>query len=425
MFNIIIPVKDKQMPEIFDSIIDRKNTGSEKWDHCDRIFGGENLLPLWVADMDFRTPPEVIKTLSDKAAHGIFGYSTYMDSTYDSVINWFSRRHNWKIDRDWIVYSPGVVPALNLLVRIFTDPSDGIIIQRPVYHPFMKIIENNGRFVLNNPLIRKNDGTYEIDFSHLKKLAAKSAARMMILCSPHNPVGRVWNEDELKNIIRICSENNILLVSDEIHCDLTFEGFKHIPIHTIAGDFCNNIITCTAPSKTFNLAGLQVSNIIIPDKSKRTRFKKSILEAGMSDPNSFAPVALEAAYDNGGQWLDNLLGYIHGNYGFLKNFISGGADKAEVTELQGTYLAWIDFRKYRLGVKELDNIFINTAKVAPSPGHVFGPEGSGFMRFNLACPRSVLEDGMNRIAEAFRGLKQASSPSKKLRYGSYLVGKNH
>ncbi len=392
------------MSGIFDTVIDRKNTGSEKWDRCDEIFGGENLLPLWVADMDFRTPPGVVNALAQKAGHGIFGYTTYMDSTYNSVIKWFSHRHGWEIEKEWILYSPGVVPAISLLIKTFTNLCDGVIIQRPVYHPFAKVIENNGRIVLNNPLRQNSSGQYEIDFDHLRRLSQKPAAKMMLLCSPHNPVGRVWREDELKSIIKICSENNILLVSDEIHSDLVFNNYKHIPIHTIAGDFKDKIITCTAPSKTFNLAGVQISNIIISDEIMRKKFRLSLLKAGMSDPNSFAPAALEAAYNSGGQWLDDLLEYVAGNYEYMKKFLTTELCRSEVIELQGTYLAWVDFRKYNLGIKELDDLFIKKASVAPSPGHVFGPEGSGFMRFNLACPRSVLEEGMKRIAAAFRGL---------------------
>jgi len=392
------------MSNIFDYVIDRKNTGSEKWDHCDNIFGGENLLPLWVADMDFRTPSEVINAIKLKAEHGIFGYSTYMDSTYNSIINWFSRRHGWDIEREWILYSPGVVPAINLLIQTFTSPDDGVIIQRPVYHPFAKVIENNRRTVINNPLRQSISGDYEIDFDHLKKQAQKPAAKMMILCTPHNPAGRVWREDELKAIIKICTENNILLISDEIHCDLTLNGYKHIPLHTIAGDFKDNVIMCTAPSKTFNLAGIQVSNIIISDKLKRKMFKSSLLKAGMLDPNSFAPIAMEAAYNHGEQWLDDLLNYINGNYQLMKKFISEEMNPAVVTELQGTYLAWVDFRNYKLSNTALDDLFIKKAKVAPSPGHIFGPEGSGFMRFNLACPRSVLQEGLEKMGAVFKEL---------------------
>lgn len=392
------------MSQIFDEIISRKNTGSEKWDHCDKIFGGENLLPLWVADMDFRTPPEVIDALSKKAAHGIFGYTAYMDSTYDSVVRWFTRRHGWNIEKEWVLYAPGVVPAINILIQTFTESCDGIIIQRPVYHPFGRVIENNGRRILNNPLRQNRDGSYEIDFKHLREQAEKPSAKMMLLCSPHNPAGRVWREDELKEIIRICSENNILIISDEIHCDLVFKGHRHLPLHTLGGDYSDNIITCTAPSKTFNLAGVQISNTIVPDEVKRKKFRNSLMKAGMLDPNSFATVAMEAAYNFGEPWLDSLLEYVYGNYEFLKSFISSELPDAKIADLQGTYLAWVDFRKYSMTDKELDDLFVKKAGVAPSPGHIFGPEGSGFTRFNLACPRSVLEDGMKRISGAFRGL---------------------
>jgi len=398
----MITGKGNKMQNIFDTVINRKNTGSEKWDHCDRLFGGENLLPLWVADMDFRAPREVLDALAEKAAHGIFGYSTYMGSTYDSVISWFSRRHGWEIKKEWILYSPGVVPALNLLVKTFTGPYDGIIIQRPVYHPFMRVVEGNGRRLLNNPLRQNSSGEYEIDFEDLKEQARQPSAKMMILCSPHNPVGRVWNEDELREIIKICSANDIMLISDEIHCDLILNGHRHIPLSNLAGEFSNRIITCTAPSKTFNLAGLQVSNIIIPEEEKRKKFKKSLMMSSMMECNSFAPVAMEAAYNYGEKWLESLLIYIKGNFEFLKEFISKENINADVTDLQGTYLAWVDFRNYKLETGKLEDLFMKKAGVAPSPGHIFGHEGAGFMRFNLACPRSILEEGLTKMARAFR-----------------------
>ena len=327
------------MNKIFDTFIDRKNTGSEKWDKCDNIFGGGNLLPLWVADMDFRAPQQVLDALSLRAAHGIFGYTSYTESNYESVINWFSRRHGWSIKKEWILYSPGVVPALNLLIQAFTLPGEGVIIQHPVYHPFMKLIGINKRTLLNNPLRQNLSGEYEIDFDHFRSLAQKTEAKMFIFCSPHNPVGRVWREDELKEIINICAKNNILVISDE-----------------------------------------------------------------MNDCNSFAPVAMEAAYNFGDKWLNQLLEYVNGNYEFLKQFILKNLGKAEVIELQGTYLAWIDFRKYMLTADEMNDLFINKAKVAPNFGHQFGHEGNGFIRLNLACPRKTLEDGMNRIAAAFRDI---------------------
>ncbi len=393
------------MPSIFDEIIDRKNTGSEKWDSCDRIFGGENLLPLWVADMDFRAPKPVLDALAERAAHGVFGYTTYSDSTYEAVINWFMKRHGWSLKREWILYSPGVVPALNLLIQAFTSSGDGVIIQQPVYHPFMKLIQANGRTVLNNSLRQNSSGGYEIDFESLSELAARPDAQMMILCSPHNPVGRVWTESELKKIVEICAANNILIISDEIHCDLVFPGHRHMPLHAVAGGYAENIITCTAPSKTFNLAGLQASNIIIPDEKKRNIMKVWLLKNGMSECNSFASVAMEAAYNHCAEWLDDLLLYLSENYRLLKQVVSYRIYGASVSDLQGTYLAWVDFREFGLNDDKLAELFVKSARVAPSTGVTFGPEGSGFMRLNLACPRAVLDEGLARVADAFSELK--------------------
>jgi len=385
----------------FDTIFDRRGTGSEKWDMCDTIFGGSSLLPLWVADMDFRSPPEVIDALTKRVAHGIFGYTAYTESAYTSVINWYRARHGWEIMKEWIVYSPGVVPALSLLVQCFTSPGDGIIIQRPVYHPFMHVIEWNGRKLLNSPLRQGSSGRYEMDFEDLRVKASDPSAKMMILCSPHNPPGRVWRRDELSALIEICSERGILIVSDEIHCDLTYEGIKHIPLPLVRPEYSDRIITCTSPSKTFNLAGLQLSNIIIPDETLRKEFRKISVRNGIFDPNSFAAVAMEAAYNSGGEWLDEMMEYVRGNLEYLKNFLRSDLPAVKVIEPEGTYLVWIDFRGTGMGHKELLRKFVEDAKVAPGQGDIYGPEGEGFMRINLACPRSILEEGLKRITAAF------------------------
>lgn len=385
----------------FDKTIDRHGTGCEKWDMCDRIFGGEGLLPLWVADMDFQSPPEVIKALTDRAAHGIFGYTAYTGSAYNSVIQWFSNRHNWDIKKEWIVYSPGVVPALSLLVQSLTEPGDGVIIQRPVYHPFMHVVQGNGRELLNSPLRQNSRGRFIMDFDDLRDKASDPSAKMMILCSPHNPPGRVWEREELETLVDICAERNLIIVSDEIHCDLIYKGVTHIPLPLIKPEYSDRIITCTAPSKTFNLAGLQISNIIIPDETLRQKFRKALMKNGMVDPNSFAAVAMEAAYTYGADWLDELMVYIKGNLEYMKTALRALLPKVSIIEPEGTYLVWTDFRGFGLGHRELLRIFIEEAKVAPGQGNIYGPEGEGFMRFNLACPRSILEEGMERIIRAF------------------------
>ena len=381
----------------FDAIIDRRGTGSEKWDMCDTIFSGTGLLPLWVADMDFQSPPEVISALTERAAHGIYGYTAYTGSAYESVINWFSTRHGWDIKKEWIVYSPGVVPALSLLVQCFTSPGDGIIIQRPVYHPFMHVVEWNGRKLLNSPLRQDKNGRYEMDLDDLRLRASDPSAKMIILCSPHNPPGRVWRRGELDTLIEICAERGILIVSDEIHCDLTYSGIKHIPLPLVRPEYSDRIITCTSPSKTFNLAGLQLSNIIIPDKTLRKEFRKISVRNGIFDPNSFAAVAMEAAYNNGGEWLDEMMEYVQGNLEFLENFFKSQLSEVKVIEPEGTYLVWTDFRGFGMGYRELLKKFVDEAKVAPGQGDIYGPEGEGFMRINLACPRTILEEGLKEL----------------------------
>jgi len=386
----------------FDRVIDRYGTGCEKWDMCARIFGGDNLLPLWVADMDFQSPPEVIKALTDRAAHGIFGYTAYTDSAYNSVIQWFTTRHNWQIDKEWIIYSPGVVPALSLLVQSLTEPGDGIIIQRPVYHPFMHVVEGNGRVLLNSPLTENGEGRFVMDFDDLRDKAYDPSAKMMLLCSPHNPPGRVWDRDELETLINICAERDILIVSDEIHCDLTHKGITHTPLPLVKPEYSHRIITCTSPSKTFNLAGLQISNIIIPEETLRKKFRKALMKNGMIDPNCFAAVAMEAAYTHGAQWLDELMDYVRENLEYMKSVLNSYLPDVRVIDPEGTYLVWTDFRCFGLDYKELLRIFVEEAKVAPGQGNIYGQEGEGFMRFNLACPRTTLQDGLERICAAFR-----------------------
>lgn len=385
----------------FDTVTDRHGTGCEKWDMCDRIFGGENLLPLWVADMDFQSPPEIIKALVERAEHGIFGYTAYTDSAYESLIQWFSKRHNWNIEKEWIVYSPGVVPALSLLVQSLTEPGDGVIIQRPVYHPFMHVVEGNGRHLLNSPLRQNSDGRFVMDFDDLREKASDPSAKMMFLCSPHNPPGRVWSREELETLVAICAERDIIIVSDEIHCDLTYKGITHIPLPLINPEYSGRIITCTAPSKTFNLAGLQLSNIIIPDRTLRKKFRQALMKNGIIDPNSFAAAAMEAAYNHGAEWLDELMAYVKGNLEHMKHTFRDSLPQIKVLEPEGTYLVWTDFRGFGLNYKELLRIFIEEAKVAPGQGNIYGPEGEGFMRFNLACPRAILEEGIEKIIRAF------------------------
>lgn len=386
----------------FDMVVERRGTASEKWDMCDSLFKGENLLPLWVADMDFPAPPEVIDALTARAKHGIFGYTAYTESSRAAVKRWFKTRHSWDIDMEWILFSPGVVPALGILVQAMTSPGDGVIIQRPVYHPFMKMVEANGRKLLNSPLRQSGTGSYEMDFDDLRAKAADPCAKMMILCSPHNPVGRVWRRDELETLTDICAEKNILIVSDEIHCDLVYREYTHLPLATVKPEYGSRIITCTAPSKTFNIAGLQLSNIIIPDENLRKLYRKALMRSGMFEPNSFAATAMEAAYNYGVPWLDGMMEYVRGNLEFMTELFSKELPEVNVIKPEGTYLAWTDFRKFGIGHGELLRIFVEEARVAPGQGDLYGVEGEGFIRLNLACPRSILEEGLQRVISAFK-----------------------
>lgn len=388
----------------FDRIIDRTGTGSFKWDLADSIFKGEGLLPLWVADMDFASPPEVVAALEERARHGVFGYTAPMPEYFRAVADWFERRHGWQIAPDWIVAAPGVVPALNLLIQTFTEPGDGVIVQKPVYYPFMGAIKNNGRVIINNPL-KLEDNYYRIDFDDLERKAANPRARMLILCSPHNPVGRLWTKEELKRVGEICIARDILVVSDEIHCDLTFRGYRHVPFGSLGSHFLMKSITCTAPSKTFNLAGLQTANLVIADSELRKRYNRTIECLGLKWPNLFGMEALIAAYRHGDDWLDQLMEYLGGNLAFLREFIAAKMPRVTVIEPEATYLVWLDFRDYGLDREALKRLIRDRARLALDDGYIFGsPEGDGFERINIACPRAILVKALDRMQKALSEL---------------------
>lgn len=386
----------------FDRVIDRCHTNSIKWDFAQSIFGVDDVLPMWVADMDFEAPQPVIEALVEKAKHGIFGYADGTESYYEAIMGWMLRRHNWRIERDWICFCPGVVPSLLWLVRAFVKPGEKVVVQSPVYPPFFRSIESNGSELLNNPLKLEN-GQYVIDFVDLEE-KLKSGAKILILCNPHNPVGRVWKREELMKIGELCLKYHVIVVSDEIHSDLIYSGQKHIPFAALSEELAQNSIVCTAPSKTFNLAGLQISNIIIPNPELRRTFKKTLASNGMSHPNIFGLVALEAAYNEGEEWLNQLLVYLKENLNFLLQYIERNVPKVKVIIPEGTYLVWLDFRELGMEPKELQKFLLNKAHVAMNAGYTFGPGGEGFERLNIACPRSVLQEGLGRIARAVNSL---------------------
>lgn len=386
----------------FEKIIDRQGTDCVKWDHHDMKGEVSGMIPMSIADMDFRVPSFITDAMANRVDHGIFGYTVVPGSYFEAIEKWTENRFNWKIKREWIRFSPGVIPALNFTVQTFTEPGDKVIIQPPVYHPFRAAISNNGRVVLNNPL-KVEGGRYGMDLDGLREIIDKRT-KMIILASPHNPVGRVWERDELKALIDLCLENNILIVSDEIHADLIMPGKKHIPTASISDEAAKITLTCTSPSKTFNIAELHVANIIIPDSSLYARFDLALMRAGLNRPNVMGLYATEAAYSNGERWVEELIPYLHGNYLAMKDSLALTLPKIKCAEMEGTYLGWLDFNGFGLSDSKVEEILLTKARVAMTPGRIFGPGGDGFYRMNLACPRAVVEEAVRRMGEAFWGM---------------------
>lgn len=366
------------------------------------INGRQGLLPFWVADMDFSCPQPVIDAVIEEARCGVYGYSCMTAEYKKAFLEWNLRRHGWKLEEGWIVFSPGVVIALNAVVQEFTSPGDKVIVQSPVYHPFFHSIENNGRKVLENKLIERSDGSYSMDFDDLERKASDPAAKVVFLCNPHNPVGRVWREDELARFGEVCSRHGLIIVADEIHSDLIYKGHKHIPFAKLSEDFAARSITCTAPSKTFNLAGLQISDIIVQDAGLRARLEKRLEANGISEPNFFGLAAAGAAYAQGEDWLGQVLCYLEGNADFIGGFLGARMPQIHYRKPEGTYLAWLDFRQMRLEKDALKELLVDKAGLALNQGFIFGNSGDGFARLNFACPRAFLEEGLERIEAAIK-----------------------
>lgn len=390
----------------FDEVIDRSGTNSTKWDKAtlEEKFDEPNALPFWVADMDFKAAQPIIDAIIERTEHGIFGYSTRTDSYYDAIINWTKKRFGWEIDKRWIEYTPGVVPAINFFVQAYCEIGDKVLIQQPVYYPFSDAIKNNGCSLVNSELIY-NGETYEIDFQDFERKAKDPKVKMFILCNPHNPISRVWKKKELIKLGKICIENNILVISDEIHNDLIYPKYKHIMFASISNEFALNSITCTAPSKTFNLAGLQASNIIIPNKKIMEEFREILLKNNIGAQSPLSMTALEAAYNYGEEWLEQLLEYLEGNISFIKEYLKIHLPKAKLIEPQATYLGWIDLREYESNGEKLEKTIIEKGKVAFDGGTWFGSGGAGFMRINYACPRVLLEEGLQRLCKSLNEIK--------------------
>jgi len=387
----------------FDEIIDRRNTNSIKHDFAAEYGKPDGLIPLWVADMDFKVPRCITEALAKSVEHSVFGYSEAKENGayFVAVQKWFSQRFGFDVDADWLVKTPGLVFAMNAAIRAFTKQCDAILIQPPVYGPIKRCVETNGRKLVTNPLVYAN-GEYRIDIKDFEDKIVKNDVRLFILCSPHNPVGRVWEKDELAQIGEICLKHNVLVVSDEIHCDFVYEGNRHTIFGAICESFLSNSIICTAPSKTFNIAGLQASNTFIADPELRQKFIQEICKTGYGKLNTMALVATQAAYENGGEWLGELLAYLKRNYNYAKDFIAANLPKARLAELQGTYLLWLDLSSYGLSESELDRIIVEKAGLWVNKGSEFGDEGNGFVRINIGCPLSILEKAFARLAAALR-----------------------
>lgn len=382
----------------FDKIIDRNSTANIKYDLRNKIFGKDDVLPMWVADMDFETPGFIKDAIIKRAEHSIFGYSFRTDSYHQSITDWLLKRHSWEINHDWIVFSPGVVPALNFSTIAYTQQDDSIIVQPPVYFPFFSAITDNKRIQLNNELLL-DDSKYLIDFNDFEEKAKK--ASMFFLCNPHNPVGRVWTKDELTKLGDICVGNNVIIISDEIHSDLILPGYKHIPMALLSDEIADITVTCIAPSKTFNIAGLATSSVIISNKKLRNKFQQIINRYHLSNGNLFGAIASEAGYTHGARWVDELNSYLNNNFALLKQGLLKGNSTIKLIDAEATYLAWLDFRDTGLNDEEIKKMLINEANLGLSPGSIFGPGGLGFQRINLAAPSTTVKEAVARLIRTF------------------------
>lgn len=383
----------------FDTYVERRGSNSLKYDFATERNMPKDILPLWVADMDFKTASPILEALHKAVDHGIFGYNETKTSYFNAVQKWYKKFFEVELKEEWLLKTPGVVFALAMAVKAYTDIDDAIIIQEPVYYPFSEVIKANKRKIINNELIL-NNGKYEIDFENFENLIIQNNVKLFLLCNPHNPVGRVWTEEELIKLGDICLKHKVMIISDEIHCDFVHENYKHKVFFSLKSEFKDISIVCTSPSKTFNLAGLQISNIFIPNKINRSKFKKQINASGYSQLNSLGLVACQAAYEHGEEWLKQLKIYLAENLNFTREYLSENLPEINLIEPQATYLIWLDMRK--LGsADEVNNKIINEAKLWLDRGEMFGNSGAGFQRINLACPRATLKEALNKLKITF------------------------
>ena len=387
----------------FDEIVDRRNTDCLKYDFSVERGMPEDVLPLWVADMDFRTAPGIIERAVADAGLGIYGYTEGKDDYFQAVAAWYENYFGWKVEKKWLVKTPGIVFAIGIAVQALTKEGDAVMIQQPVYYPFSAVIKENDRVLVNNALVLK-DGHYEIDFKDFEKKIIQNNVKLFVLCSPHNPVGRVWTVDELRRMGEICLKHDVKVVSDEIHSDFVYEGIKHHVFSTVDSAFEDISIICTAPSKTFNLAGLQASNIFIPNGQIRKAFQHKMLAAGYSQINMIGLHACQAAYETGREWLEELKVYLKGNLDYVRAYLEENLPQIKLIEPEGTYLIWLDCRALGLSEENLEHLIVHEAKLWLDSGAIFGADGEGFERINIACPRAVLKEALERLHRAVSGI---------------------
>jgi len=391
----------------FDEIIDRTNTNSTKYDFKEKYKKPAEVLPLWLADMDFRTAPGILERLSESVSHGIFGYSESKEDYFEVLSKWYLTHFNWQVEKEWLIKTPGVIFAIVAVIRALTKEGDSVLIQEPVYYPFKKAILNNNReVVISNLTI--SDGRYYMDFEDFERKIVEEKVKLFILCSPHNPVGRVWTRQELEKIGEICIKNKVYIISDEIHSDFVYAPFRHLVFASLNPDFAKITITCTSPSKTFNLAGLQISNIFISNNEIRNEVQKAIDQTGYGNVNILGLKAGQAAYETGGEWLIQLKQYLTGNLNYLRSYVSQNIPQISIVEPEGTYLVWMDFRNLLLSEKELEKLIVGEAGLWLDRGLMFGEAGRGFERINIACPRTVLETALKNLDKAVKALKKVS-----------------
>lgn len=393
--------------EFFDTYIERRSSRSIKWDGCNAKFGVDasvEMLPMWIADMDFPAPAEVVEAVTERAAHGVYGYIiNRTDSFVESIASWVRRRYGWKAEKEWILFTPGVIPGFNITYQNFTQPGDGIIVQTPIYYPFMDGVKNNGRKMVVNPLI-ETDGYWTMDFDLLEQQVKDPANKILIMANPHNPTGRCWTAEELTRLGELCADNGVLLICDEIHADLIMPEAKYCSMGTLSEKILQNTIFHYAPSKTFNLAGLQTAYVIIPNDEIRARFEQGLTANRIFNMNWFGQVALETAYNQCEDYVTGLCSYVSGNMDYMADYLCRNLPQLKMRKSEGTYMVWVDFRGTGMTTEEIEHFIAHRAHIGVDMGTWFGPGGEGWLRFNLACPRSLVEKAMQMLSDAFAAL---------------------